>query len=291
MLGQLDRFVAVGELRHIWRIAPDDFYLCSCGERFSNCSFWSSVIEEAFGSVDGTDFRSIAALARNVDRVRYIPLMILSSASRRFEKEMTSYQDILFKVYRAIKTVSKRDIIVDSSKDVSSLFLLAFSPDVALHTLHLVRDSRAVAYSWLRTKVRPDIVGRVVHMRTYKPHKSSWEWFYRNMFVELSRFYNPAYTLVRYNNLVSKPVETLKLITEKLGETDQTLSFLDGDTVLIQRETHTVSGNPIRFEKNSMRLKLDEEWRQNMRKSDKAIVSTLTWPLLLRYGYSPIPFR
>ena len=48
---------------------------------------------------------------------------------------------------------------------------------------------------------------------------------------------------------------------------------------------HTVSGNPGRFRKGTIELRADEEWKAKMRGADKNVVTALTAPLLLKYGY------
>jgi hypothetical protein len=49
--------------------------------------------------------------------------------------------------------------------------------------------------------------------------------------------------------------------------------------------THTVAGNPSRFKTGKVSLRADDEWISKMRTSDKALVTAMTWPSLLRYGY------
>jgi hypothetical protein len=48
---------------------------------------------------------------------------------------------------------------------------------------------------------------------------------------------------------------------------------------------HTVSGNPSRFRTGNIELRPDEEWKVKMRRADKNVVTALTAPLLLKYGY------
>jgi D-aminopeptidase len=49
--------------------------------------------------------------------------------------------------------------------------------------------------------------------------------------------------------------------------------------------SHTVSGNPNRFETGAIELRPDHEWISNMSPRDRALVTVLTSPLLYRYGY------
>ena len=46
-----------------------------------------------------------------------------------------------------------------------------------------------------------------------------------------------------------------------------------------------MSGNPARFRTGSIELQPDEEWRVKMGGADKNVVTALTAPLLLKYGY------
>ena len=60
------------------------------------------------------------------------------------------------RTYAAIAQVSGRRVVIDSSKHASLAFCLSTSPALDLRVVHVIRDSRAVAYSW----------SRVVHGRT-----------------------------------------------------------------------------------------------------------------------------
>src|ERR1019366_1995765 len=56
------------------------------------------------------------------------------------------------RLYRAIRQVAGKSVVVDSSREASQALVLARIPDIDLKVLHLVRDSRAVAFSYLRRK-------------------------------------------------------------------------------------------------------------------------------------------
>src|SRR3989337_4505879 len=163
-LTQTGVFASIGELRHIWFKDLSGGELCSCGETLKDCSFWSVVMTQTFGGLNRVDFNEMRALRASVDRVRFIPQMILPDKKTRYYHQLQGYQQILLKLYRAIKDVSGKPIVIDSSKDISSLYLLRRIPEIKLHVLHLVRDSRAVAFSWQRQKARADLVGKTGYM-------------------------------------------------------------------------------------------------------------------------------
>ncbi len=50
--------------------------------------------------------------------------------------------------------------------------------------------------------------------------------------------------------------------------------------------THIVSGNPMRFAHGRLTLNLDDEWEKAMNRRERHLVTLITWPLLLLYGYA-----
>ena len=113
------------------------------------------------------------SLRQQADRIRYVPQMLVPAlAGKTYAHHQAAYTAALRRLYEAFHDVGHAGIIVDSSKDVSTLYLLTQMADVRLRLLHLVRDSRAVAYSWMKRIVRPDIVGREEYMPTFSPGKA-----------------------------------------------------------------------------------------------------------------------
>jgi hypothetical protein len=61
-------------------------------------------------------------------------------------------------------------------------------------------------------------------------------------------------------------------------------SRLEASSIEIS-ENHMISGNPHRLGRTSIELRLDDEWRRKMKPSDRLLVTLLTSPLSLPYGY------
>ena len=53
--------------------------------------------------------------------------------------------------------------------------------------------------------------------------------------------------------------------------------------------SHTVSGNPNRFDTGSVALRPDQAWKKDMNPRNRNLVTALTFPLLYRYGYPLAP--
>jgi hypothetical protein len=286
ILGQIEGFCAVGELVHLWERGVVNNQLCGCGARFRTCPFWLEVGEEAFGGWDGVDAREVMALARRVDRHRFIPLMVVPALSGSFRRAATAYGDAQRRLYRAIRRVSGCRVIVDSSKEVPHAILLSRLEDVRISVVHLVRDSRGVAYSWRKRVVRPEVADVPTLMPRHHPARSAAEWTLDNLLLEWLVAGGSPHRLVRYEALIENPRRWVSEIVRFLGGTasDENLDFI-GDDHVVLRPTHSVSGNPMRFRTGRVPVRLDEAWRLDMSPTDRAVVTTMTWPLLTRYGY------
>ena len=149
--------------------------------------------------------------------------------------------------------------------------------------MHLVRDSRAVAYSWQRKKIN-EVAGNEEHMPLLRLSESSAGWVRSNLLVEPLKAMVSEHVLVRYEDLMANPAATLDKLLVLAGAEGSPLPLADGPAVELG-ENHLVAGNPNRFRRGRIELLPDLEWKQEMSRSGKRKVTALTWPLLLRYGY------
>jgi Sulfotransferase family len=286
MLGELPGFISTGEVRFIWQRGLLENRLCGCGEPFRECSFWRSVGQEAFGGWDTLDAHDLAALDRAIDRHRYIPLLVAPRLSRSFETRLARYVEILDRLYRAINRVSGGACVVDSTKDPPFAFLLRRVPALDLRVVHLVRDSRGVAFSWTKQMRKRDDVGPARFMHTYHPAEMGLRWdAYNACFDLLGRMGVPRMTM-RYEEFVTSPRRELERVASLLGDEigKESFDFLNGRSVELGVH-HTISGNPMRFQRGAIELAVDEEWKTRLNPAHRRLVSILTFPLLLRYGY------
>ena len=282
LLGQIDGFCSTGELRLIWERGFGENQLCGCGKPFKECDFWSKVVEEAFGGFQNVNHERLAALRASAER-RLFKAALLNAAAD-LQASHKEYFDAARKLYGAIRKVSGCEIIVDSSKYVGYGFLLATIPDIDLFTVHLVRDSRAVAYSWRRKKVRPEIQGEQRYMGQRGILQSAGRWSVRNMLAHRLQRTSKQYAFLRYEDLVINPQASLSKLLADLGLETTSLDFLDGFRASL-KTGHTVSGNPMRFERKEIKIQADTQWQKDMVKSHRWLVTLVTWPLLLKYGY------
>ena len=286
VLGQVEGFFSVGEFRLIWEEGFAGNYLCECGKPFRSCSFWNAVVEEAFGGFDHVDVASFLRLWRAVDRIRNIPQLAFPELqSYSFRSVYTEYLDILSLLYRAIHKLSRGKVIVDSSKTLSHGLLLNSVRGLDLRVIHLVRDSRAVAFSMQRKKRNPAAGKENIYLGRQGVLASARDWLVVNGSISWLAHFFPRYVLLRYEDFAEQPRKALHEVFSGLG-----LELSDADFIINKRTVklslgHMVSGNPMRFQYGEIELRPDTVWKQEMPISQRLVVSALTWPLLLKYGY------
>jgi len=277
ILGQLDHSVSVGEFRYVWDRGLQQNQHCGCGTPFRDCAFWRDVFHKSFGGFNLAPIGKMLTLREKYDHARTVLLR-----SRMQSSEIEQYQSELLRLYRAIASISGATIIVDSSKTPAHGRILQGCPGLEVYVIHLVRDSRAVAYSWQRKKLSSD--GE--YMARFSPARSSLLWDAMNAAAETLKTNNPSrYLRLRYEDLVSAPRATLEPVLNLMGTGVAQLTFLQGGKVAL-RPVHGFSGNPSRFDRGMVDLRPDNEWRNNLKRSHQLLITTLTCPLLARYGYS-----
>ena len=287
MLGQLPSFVSVGELRFVWTRGLAMRQLCGCGLPLPDCPFWSAVGEAAFGGWDELDVEEIVALERAVDRHRFMPFLLKPNVWPQYRERLERYADLLSRLYRGISSVAGGAVVVDSSKYPPFAFLLRHVTDLDLRIAHLVRDSRGVAYSWTKRIQKPERVDAVELMQTYHPVDMSLRWVVYNGLLHAIDPFGVPRMLMHYERLVASPARELRKVAGFVGVElkDGDLSFLQPDGVTIE-EQHTVAGNPMRFQRGRVPLRLDDEWQTRLGPRDRRLVTAFTWPMLRAYGYT-----
>ncbi len=283
ILGQVPGFFAVGELRYIWERGMVDNRLCGCGRPFRDCPLWSAVLREAYGGADRIDPQEMIRLQQSTLRSRHLP-RLLASRGRAGVPGPDGYQSRLEELYLALQRSTGARVIVDSSKLPSYGLSLQEIPSIELYVVQLLRDPRATAYSWMRKRELRDY-GDLRWMNRQPPLKSSGLWGMWNAVAEI--FWRPLesrYLRLRYEDFVADPQKTVRQILTLVGEESAELPFT-GPTTVRLGPTHSVAGNPGRLANGEVELRVDSEWMRSMRPKDRNLVTAMTWPLLLRYGY------
>lgn len=286
LLGNVQGFFPVGGVNNLWERGLLQNYLCGCGVHFRECPFWSEVGREAFGGWDAVDAHEIMRLKSAVTRYRHWPWHLAPALRPPFRKALVSYSDYLGRVYAAIRSVSGCTVIVDNSHEPMPALVLHRTPGIRPKVLHLVRDSRGVAFSLARYVLRAEAPTARTYMPRTSSAKASIDWITSNVpFHAMSKSSLPRIR-VHYESLVASPAAEIARIVDFLGSelAPAEVSVLEADSIAISGN-HMVSGNPHRLGRTDVELRLDEEWRTGMKAADRRIVTLLTAPLGLAYGY------
>jgi hypothetical protein len=278
VLGSLDGVAAVGEVGNLWKHGFVQDRLCSCEKHFHSCPFWRSVLEH-MGGVSEQEVRRAVMLHRGFDRAWLFRDSIQSPIRAREAPELEAYLGILEKLYLALAEVSRAKIIVDSTRYLTHARVLTrLEPPFETYLLHLVRDSRAIALSNLTPKPEP---GYGV-MQRHGPLHTAVQWTGVNVAAAMLGRSYPRHLRLRYEDFARRPRAAVEEIMEFLGEAAGEIPISEQTVRLLPSH---IFGNPMRFERGDLRIRLDDRWRDALNARDKALVTTLTIPLLWKWGY------
>jgi len=283
VLGQVDGFFSSGEISYIWDRCLEQDRLCSCKAAFSRCPLWSRIVDSAFPDRAAIDTGRMAAVRESLAPKQVAVAALRDRNALQFDG-VDAYLDRLVSLYRAIREVTGCRIIVDSSKAPGHGFVLRASRAIDAYGLHLVRDSRPVAYSWQKKMVY-DETGETLHMSRFSASRSSRLWYTWNLATERV-WRSPAerYLRLRYEDFVADPATALRGIAEFVGETPAELP-VDANNHFHMGTTHSLAGNPSRFKEGPVEILRDDAWHTALPRGQRLLVTALTAPLLARYGY------
>jgi hypothetical protein len=267
-------------------IADRGFYgqeLCSCGRPFGDCDFWTAVMRRVTAEDIDAWFARFKRLQIRVARRRSLPRLALAQLfPTRTRAESAYYSEMLGHLIEAICQVGEAEVVVDSSKEPVHGFHVSRSSVVALETVHLVRDCRAVTYSLQRARVRHEVHQRTAYMAQISVSRSAIYWVVLNVLTEVLGKATGRYLRVRYEDLASQPASVVGALLD-----DSSFECITGSPPIDlegQPTGHEVSGNPMRFEPVGA-IAPDTRWVGGLSGRDFALSTALGGALLRRYGY------
>jgi hypothetical protein len=206
------------------------FAMCSCGAAsLQQCDFWSRVNARIMQAEGRCLWELDLQNYRSFD-ARHAPNVVL---------------------FKAISAVSGKGIIVDSSKSPNRLSYLLRFDELDIRPIHLVRDPRGQVNSVIAKHglfkgiLRYEIVQEQIRRRLrYLPH-----------------------SIVRYEDLVLQPEQTLCSILEPLG-----MTFHPRQLAWAEQVKHSIAGNHLRWQETS-ELVLDERWKSCLNPAQKLAIN------------------
>ena len=284
LAGEIEGWVNVGEIGYVWYQCFPPTNTCGCSAAFQDCSFWREVIQEAFGGFDRIDIAAVRRGKEKAESARAVPSLLSPwlHPETQASPDIRLYLESMRALYRAIADISGAKVIVDGSKSPLTTYFLERTGGVDLRVVHLVRDSRAVCYSWQRSKVDPSTSDAMMRR---PPIRAALRWLIYNDLTWWLRPSNSRYRFMRYEDFIADPATRLLELCRWLGQQDPVLPDLS-DREISLSEQHTANGNPDRFQRR-ITIRMDSEWQTRIDPRQRRMVTLLTLPLLIRYGYWP----
>src|SRR5204863_2882855 len=188
LLGQLPGFFNIGELNRLWDWGLVSNFRCGCGLPVQECPTWHAILEAADESLAGTGIPPLTTaridLAQHevVRWPRLLRLLRARPSTRSRWEALDRYTTASSAVYRAIAHVTGARVVVDSSRLPIEPVALGLVPGVDVRVAQLVRDPRAVVYSWKRSRVLTDRE-HDEEMARFSATFSTTSWVARNFVV------------------------------------------------------------------------------------------------------------
>ena len=295
LLGAREGVLSVGEVGFLWDRALLEDVPCSCQQPFSSCPFWREVGRVAFGGWSNLDADAMVATR---DRLNFrgrgfpqwgaLPMIAFPGLSKGYRATVERYAATTYRLLVAARDVAGARVIVDAMKQPPHVFMLRQLPDTDLRFIHLVRDSRGVAYSNLKWVPRQGADPDAFRPR-HRPQQTSFRWDWINLAFERLGQSEGTSIRLRYEDLTQAPQEQLARVCAWLSSRSRDPSWqIDSNSVSSASE-HLVAGNRVRLSPVDGPLRPDVAWRNSLRPRDRRLVTALTWPLLMRYGYPLTP--
>jgi hypothetical protein len=282
LLGQMTGWFSAGELNAIWQFSLQEKARCGCKTAFRDCKVWREIFSNEYDGFEKINTLEMQDITYNETRSLRLPWFFISGSKCRNFPRRKEYMTTLEKLYSGIARRTQCKVIVDSSKSPIYAGVLRQIPSIDLYVVHVVRDPRAVAFSWL-TKKENDEFKESLYYRS--PFNNVLNWNSHNLAAEYFGILDKdKYLRVRYEDFVSKPEKHLLNIIDMLGETNHDIP-IEGKNGILVKPTHTVWGNPSRFDTGSIELKADIRWKSNLSTTNKFLTTLFAFPLMKWYGY------
>lgn len=258
-----------------------DSLLCSCREPLDKCAFWGDVRERlqrrglSFeGSRFGTQFRMPGhRCADRLLRAEYgNPVFegirdVLLACNGAWRKARRDIAASIVALAEEIMSSCGGRVFLDSSKEPHHLKHLLRIPALGVRVIHLIRDGRGVAASYMR--------------RDHWPMMRAADEWRRSILSE-------EYVLRRLGTDDKVQVKYEALCSDVEGVVRQLLTFMGlrpehWERDFRRRQQH-ILGNRMRVGTSSV-VQLDESWRQSLSPEDLRVFERVAGAINRRYGY------
>ena len=304
LLNSHPQIVTTGELKLSPRAIGDTSrYRCSCGQLIKQCIFWQKIKEYmtkkgvefdiAKARMDYSDMNSqyVCRLLRPLHRGFLLENLRDSALklSPVWRKQLPEIQKRITALISTILEISGAKVAIDSSKTELRLKYLLRNPDLDIKVIHLVRDGRGVALTYMNPaefadarspNLRAGGIGGSRDKERLTMSQAAHEWKRSNEAAQnvLNQLDRSRKIEIRYEQMCKDIKNTLMILFQFIGLKTDT-SNTDFSSV-----EHHVIGNGMRLD-NTSEIKLDERWKSVLTKNDLNIFEREAGVLNHRFGY------
>ncbi len=302
LLGAHSEAFSVGELK-----AHIDFgieYYCSCKELISDCPFWRLVSHE-MRTLGINDFNickantSIHSIRCSLAQLLLSPLMRdpISEFARdlalfftpKWRSHLAETQRRNTALIKALLSISKARIIIDSSKQALRLKYLLRNNNIDIKVIRVIRDGRAVSLTYTDEWHFADASDPNLRSGGTGKHRPPQKKLFRDAVIAWKRSNEAAdilieqlppnqWLIVRYEDLcLNLDLELFRIAAFlEISKNNYDLDF--------KNREHHIIGNGMRFDTVSQ-IKLDERWRNILKSNELETFEYIGGALNRKYGY------
>lgn len=262
ILSKSPEMVSVGELRLLYsylnkgRLGRTLKWKCSCGLEFINCTFWAPILNHIytnyeFNLTQDTIIKDELAKNKVTKFFNYKPTWVYEN-----NKSTIAYLDCL---YDNVFKKSKKNTIIDSSKDPVQALALYQKSRFNVKIVFLKRDIRSVVLSkrkWNKGK-KKSIYHTLWGSKLYDLRS-------RNVFKNIDK---KDRIYITYEDLAKSPQRSINNILEKFN-----LTSFDVPEYMYIENDHTIAGTPNKMKKR--KIKYDTKWETKL--NNKKVFSLIS---------------
>lgn len=290
LLGQHDGCVFVGEVSAVFTSSWDRN--CGCTSypptHVRDCAFWGPILDAVQTTLDEAEIgdREIGGVSEEWRGkiLREAALELRASGGVAKTAPVRGLVRSVRQLYEHFEREGGDVLIVDSSKGITSAYVLSLIMGEDVRFLHMVRDPRGGVFSSRR---KPSDAGSDKPLSTYRAGRVSAGWLARHLAIELFTSATPQQaqaTRLRYEDFCDRPRGTVTDILESCGVEPWAGGFVSSDAVVLD-PNHAFRANRLRHSEGPLSISVDTKWREGMDATYKAIATSCSAPLRLKYGY------
>ncbi|MFT5527558.1 MAG: hypothetical protein ACI9G1_002122 [Pirellulaceae bacterium] len=259
---------------HGWR----EGWLDSSGESIESVKIWSDV-RKLWERRSKVELEQYIQLQDRYERFRRLRRL----ARRHSDPKFLAYSEASYQLFRAIRDVSGNDVVLDASKNPFRGYALSLVDGLDVRFIHLIRDPRGVCWSQRKQFSKDISKGLTKEFHGIPVKKTALLWTITNLQSSWVRR-QVQYSLgMRYEVFATNPTKALDEVGQLL-ECDMSplqSKILMGSELEVG---NVVAGNRVRMSK-SISLRLDEDWKMKLTKSEERLIWLIGGWLAKKYGY------